>query len=177
MNRARTALMTLALASSTLAAPALADIGPPRVLPTRPYKPVVPEKLDTWFVISVAAMREGSVRIARNLCDERGFEQNLAGNGGTTLASLFAQGHRKQWHLEVDATKIERSHRDSFIATAHVVDDTDTKRLDTLHLFLIPEPDGSYRALGASEDRAEVEALASRWRKNQDLASPPTKGD
>ncbi len=177
MNLTRTLLLTLALASTPLAAPALADIGPPRVRPSRPYKPVVPDLLVTWLAKSVAAMREGSVEVARTLCDERGFEQNLVGSSGTTLASLFAQGHRKKWHLEVDAAKVEKSHRDSFIARVHVVDNTDAKRLDTLHIFFVPDATGALRALGASEDRDDIEALASRWRKNQDLAPPPSKGD
>jgi hypothetical protein len=99
------------------------------------------------------------------------------GSSGTTLASLFAQGHRKKWHLQIAPDKVVRSHRGSYITTAHVVDNTDAKRLDTLHIFFVPDADGSFRALGASESQEDIHALASRWRKNQDLAPPPSKGD
>src|SRR5262245_17579796 len=100
-------LFALALALAPLAAaPAHADIGPPRIdiVPA----PKMPRSVTRWAKNALAAMKDGDMARAQKLCDKRGWSENLVGGSGTTLESLFAQGAKKRWHL-VLADDVERS--------------------------------------------------------------------
>lgn len=170
LSPARLTRMALALALScaTLASPAYADLAPPRIQPLP--RQSLPPKVKAWFIAAKAAMKSGLAKEAQALCDARGFEMNLVGGDGTALASLFAQGHRKRWHLRAELVG-SKSARKAYIAAADVVDDLDDKKLDSLFVLLVPGPDGTFVALGASESRGPVEALAKRWQDGEPL--PP----
>jgi len=163
--------LALTLMSATFASPAHADLAPPRIQP-RPAPSAAP-KVRAWFSAAKAAMKSGHSKEAQALCDAEGFEVNLVGGDGTSLASLFAQGHRKRWHLRADllASKYvgrsvgpDRTSRvHAYIAKADVIDDLNGEKLDSLFVLLIPGPAETYVALGASESKESIEALARRW--------------
>lgn len=162
------------LAFDLASTPARADIGPPRIAPHPRARPAFPARVIAWFGDARSAMADGKPDRARALCDERGFADNLGGSNGTSLASLFAQGHRKRWHLQLDAKAVHAGPKRSYIAFAHVVDNTDPgKRLDSLYVLFVPSAAHGYLALGASENKDEVEALARRWANGEALA--PTR--
>lgn len=158
----------LALMSAALASPAHADLAPPRIQPQA--KPSLPPRVKAWFTAAKAAMKSGLAKDAQALCDARGFEMNLVGGDGTALASLFSQGHRKRWHLRAELSG-SKSARKAYIAAADVIDDLNGDRLDSLFVLLVPGPGDSMVALGASESRGPVEALAKRWQDGDPL--PP----
>lgn len=161
----------LALSSAALASPAHADLAPPRIQPQP--KPSLPPRVKAWFTAAKGAMKSGLAKEAQALCDARGYEANLVGGDGTSLASLFAQGHRKRWHLRAELAG-SKSARKAYIAAADVVDDLNGEKLDSLFVLLVPGPEDTLVALGASESRGPVEALAKRW---QDGEALPPKED
>lgn len=168
-------LLALCLTSVALAPSAHADLAPPRIQPLP--KPTLPPKVKAWFTAARAAMKTGLAKEAEALCDTRGFELNLVGGDGTSLASLFAQGHRKRWHLRAElagskpAPGPKGSRQSAYIAKAEVIDDLNDQKLDSLFVLLVPGPNDAYVALGASESRAPIEALAKRWQNGDPL--PP----
>jgi len=160
------------LGTAPLPAPAHADIGPPRIAP----RTKVPADVRIWLSAATAAMKSGDLARAKVLCDPRGFGDNLVGSSGGTLESIFTQGAKKGWHLalDFDDVKLLPEGRGA-IAHTFVRDNATRKDLDALWILLIPTDDeGRWVALGAGERRAEVQALADRWRAGDPLP-PPTK--
>lgn len=160
----------LALSCATLASPSYADISPPRIQPLP--RPSLPPRVKAWFTAAKAAMKSGLAKEAQALCDVRGFEMNLVGGDGTTLASLFSQGHRKRWHLRAELAH-SKSARKAYIAAADVIDDLNGDKLDSLFVLLVPGPNDTFVALGASESKGPIEALAKRWHDGDPL--PPNE--
>lgn len=159
------------LGTAPLSAPAHADIGPPRIAP----RIKVPADVRIWISAATAAMKSGDLARAKELCDPRGFGDNLVGGSGGTLESIFTQGAKKGWHLalDFDDVKLLPGGRGA-IAHTWVRDNATRKDLDALWILLIPSADdeGPWLALGAGEKRVEVQALADRWRAGEPLAPP-----
>lgn len=171
-----TSLVLLALfGSAPLSTAAHADIRPP---PLERPRPPVPAEVRIWFSAASAIMRGDDVTRAAELCDARGYRDNLVGGSGNTLESIFRQGHDKGWHLALDFDDVRLlPGGKGAIAHALVRDNATRESLDALWVFLVPSPtadgDGDrWVALGAGEKRAEVSALADRWRAGEPLAPP-----
>lgn len=177
-------LLVLALMSTPMTTPAHADMSPPKVNPFAP--PGLPGRVKTWFTAAAAAMNDGAIEKARALCDPRGFEVDLTGEGGP-LADLFSQGHLKKWHLvgvvsrskpliqKASPGRLALPLRTAYLIGADVVGNDPAKKgkaLDALYILLVPGPDGDLVALGASESKDAALALAKRWTDN---ALPPGK--
>jgi hypothetical protein len=178
-------LISIALSSALLAgvvahAPvdgARADIRPP---PLNPSKPKVPAEAKAWFSSAREAMKAQDIERAAELCDPRGFSDNLVGGSGNDLASLFAQGGRKGWHLEPSYGLAKRLPGDkALIVMARIRANADDSVLDTVHLLLVlAAVDGGeerWLALGAGEERPEVQALAERYLAKAPLAPAEDK--
>lgn len=175
MKIASLALLAL-FGSAPLSTAAHADIRPP---PLERPRPPVPAEVRIWFSAASAIMRGDDVTRAAELCDARGFLTNLVGGSGNTLESIFRQGHKKGWHLALDFDDVRLLAKGKgAIAHALVRDNATRESIDALWVLLIPAQaeeggDGDrWVALGAGEKRAEVQALADRWRAGEPLAPP-----
>lgn len=175
-------LVSTAVLAATLALSLPGDVAYADISPRPPIRvePVLPEGLERWFELAERAMKDKDRDDAEALCDPRGYDTNLIGGSGTTLASLFEQGGRKGWHLELLPFDVDTlAGKRALIVGAEVRDNDDGDKLDGLHILLIRSSargaGPGWRALGAGERKAEVEALAERYLGGKALPPPATK--
>lgn len=172
-----TALSCAVLAAfAATSLPARADLRPP---PIEFQRPKTPAAATFWLMASVNVMKSNDPALADKLCDPRGYHDNLVGGSGNPLASLFAQGGRKGWHLtDIGTAKLLPGGKGA-IVHASVRDNTSNASLDEVWLLLIKttDADGAARwlALGAGEELAQVDALATRFVRGLPLAPPPAR--
>jgi|GEM_PF-3285284 len=179
MNLFTSCLVLACVAISSSSPSARADVRPP---PLAVPADTTPPAAKLWLAASINAMKSNDLELAAKLCDPRGYRDNLVGGSGNPLDSLFAQGARKGWHLVADHRLTRGVHgssggtREGVILRASVRDNKSGKSFDEIYLLLVKTTDavGAKRwlALGAGEDRAQVDALAARFVNDQPLRPP-----
>ena len=166
--KTRLLLIVAALFIPTTAPPADAD-----VVPDRSYNNRTPPILR--FVIDRfgAALRNGDMEVSRALCDTRGWDTNLVGSSGSTLASFVEKSIRTRRLPRVVPGAWRRVGK-AVIMTVDLVQADDGLAPDRVELVLVEVPGeyGRWLILGAGGDPAQVQALAERVRDNQRLAPP-----
>lgn len=153
------------------AAPAFADRAPPPI--ERP-KPVMPTSAIALFEALAQAFKSGDAKAAEALVDARGWSENLVGGSGQPFADSFREGAREKWFPRVihdgDVAEVSKA---IIIVPADIVG-ADGRLLDRVDVLIVRDGD-QWKVLGAGERRAEVLALANRYKNGEPLAPVKSK--
>ena len=101
-----------------------------------------------------------------------GYEKNLVGGSGLEGREVFAQATRKRWVLKPDVQRTQViDGGTALIVPCQVWAWEKEKAVDKVDLLLV-QVHRDYLVLGGGEKRGQVEALASRFLKQEPLDPP-----
>lgn len=160
-------ILTLAAAGAALSAPlvlasaASADVPPPDKRPSKPADLTPRGVVDAVSALD-KAMRDGDEKLARQQVDPRGWDANLVGGSGTTMASFFAQGARKGWYPRIaPGSAVDPANGKTFIVSLELPERKSGRVTDLVHALFVMV-DGQWKLLAAGENASEVAQLAER---------------